>query len=60
MASDTVRKVRLTRALHAAEAELGLARMSRDRHRVVAANAAYKKALSAYEADPQLGADPRL
>lgn len=57
--SDTVRKVRLTRALRAAEAELGLARVSGNRHRMVAANAAYKKALTDYEADPQLGADLR-
>jgi hypothetical protein len=60
MEPDTVRKVKLTRALQAAEAELGLARVSGNRHRMVAANVAYKKALTDYKADPQLGADPKL
>lgn len=57
--SDAQRKFRLTKALQRAEAELGLARISRDRHRMVAASAQYKKALSAYEADPQLGKNSR-
>jgi hypothetical protein len=60
MESNTVRKMKLTKALQAAEAELGLARMSGNRHRMVAANAAYKRALTDYESDPQLGTDPRL
>jgi hypothetical protein len=57
--SDAQRKFRLTMALQKAQAELGLARVSRNRHRMVAANAAHKKALADYESDPQLGADPR-
>lgn len=57
---DKQRKLRLTTTLQKAQAELGLARMSRSRHRMVAANAAYKKALADYEADPELGKSPRL
>jgi hypothetical protein len=57
--SDLQRKARLTKARQKAEAELGLARVSRDRHRMVVANAAYKKALADFEDEPQLGADPR-
>jgi hypothetical protein len=57
--SDAVRKVRLTRALRAAEAELGLARMSGNRHRMVAASAAHKRAVAAYEHDPQQRAEPQ-
>ncbi len=58
--SERDRTVRLTKALQAAVAELGLARASGNRHRIVDASAAHKRALSAYEADPQLGKDPRL